>query len=135
MSHRVRRWHGWGQALTLCWSNSVKQVFPTFDVLGWYSIGDEPTPEDLALHKQFIEYNETPLFMQLSRKAVTKDLPVTIYETNVEIVNNEPVTVWVKASYEIETGEAERVAVDHASKSTTSHMGSQSSRSSFPFNF
>ncbi len=36
--------------------------------------------------------------------------------------------VFVKADYEIESGEAERVAVDHASKSTTTGTGSQSGR-------
>ncbi|KAK4699864.1 hypothetical protein P7C70_g6393, partial [Phenoliferia sp. Uapishka_3] len=77
--------------------------------------------------KQFFEYNETPLFLQLSKAAVTKDLPVTIYESVMEIIDNEAEVVLVQASYEIETGEAERVAVDHASKSNTSSTGSQSS--------
>lgn len=77
---------------------------------------------------QFFEYNETPLFLQLSRQAVTKDLPVTIYESIVEIVNGEPEVVFVKAAYEVETGEAERVAVDHASKPSTTGSGTQSSR-------
>lgn len=76
---------------------------------------------------QFFEYNETPLFLQLSRQAVTKDLPVTIYESIVEIVNGEPEVVFVKAAYEVETGEAERVAVDHASKPSTTGSGTQSS--------
>jgi COP9 signalosome complex subunit 6 len=31
---------------------TVRQVFPTFDFLGWYSVGQAPTPEDTALHKQ-----------------------------------------------------------------------------------
>lgn len=32
--------------------DAVKQVFPTFDVLGWYSVGDAPSAQDTALHKQ-----------------------------------------------------------------------------------
>lgn len=31
---------------------AVKTVFPSFDFLGWYSVGSEPTPEDMSLHKQ-----------------------------------------------------------------------------------
>lgn len=31
---------------------AVKQVFPTFDFLGWYSVGQEPSPRDTALHQQ-----------------------------------------------------------------------------------
>lgn len=109
--------------------DQFKQVFPTFDLLGWYSVGLEPNEEDMALHKQFFEYNETPLFLQLSRESLSstssqsKDLPVAIYETLVEIVNGEPTVAFLKGSYEIETGEAERVAVDHASKPSTTSEG------------
>ncbi|KAM0751508.1 COP9 signalosome subunit 6 [Meredithblackwellia eburnea MCA 4105] len=113
-----------------------RQVFPTFDFLGWYSIGDAPSEQDISIHKQFFEYNETPLFLQLSRSSTTasqstsnnnKDLPVSIYESVIELVDNEATVALVKASYEIETGEAERVAVDHVSKtSATSGDDSQS---------
>lgn len=85
-------------------------------------------PELTSFLAQFYEYNETPLFLQLSKHSGGKDLPVTIYETTVEIIDNEPVTVLVKAAYEIETGEAERVAVDHAAQNSTASTGSQSSR-------
>lgn len=30
----------------------VKEVFPTLDIVGWYTVGDEPKSEDLALHTQ-----------------------------------------------------------------------------------
>lgn len=70
-------------------------------------------------------YNETPLFLQLSPDSVThgKDLPVTIYESVTEIVDNQPQTKFIVAPYRVETGEAERVAVDHASKSTSAGAG------------
>ncbi|ORY90688.1 Mov34-domain-containing protein [Leucosporidium creatinivorum] len=117
-------------------AEQFKQVFPTFDFLGWYSVGDAPSPQDIALHKQFFVYNESPLFLQLSRATSAsassaagsnKDLPVAIYESNLEIINNEPEVVFTQTAYEIETGEAERVAVDHASKPDMVGEGGQSS--------
>ncbi|GAA5949582.1 hypothetical protein JCM10213_002608 [Rhodosporidiobolus nylandii] len=110
--------------------DQFKQVFPTFDFLGWYSVGSAPGPEDVALHKQFLEYNESPLFLQLSpasSASTGKDLPVTVYESIVELVDNEPQPVFVPAAYEIETGEAERVAVDHVSKEVEGGEGGASS--------
>ncbi|GAA5998007.1 COP9 signalosome complex subunit 6 [Rhodotorula paludigena] len=99
--------------------DQFKQVFPTFDVLGWYSVGDAPSAQDTALHKQFFVYNESPLFLQLSPSrthSATKDLPVAIYESVLEIVADQPEPTFVPAPYEIVTGEAERVAVEGVSK-------------------
>lgn len=129
---------------------TVRQVFPTFDFLGWYSVGQAPTPEDTALHKQvrpkssivsfsrshsyaqFFEYNESPLFLQLNPSAPSssssdapgaKDIPVAIYESVVEIVADEPQPVFVNTPYEIVTGEAERVAVEGVSKPEAGNEG------------
>jgi COP9 signalosome complex subunit 6 len=134
--------------------HTVKQVFPTFEVLGWYSTGIEPTEEDMHIHKQvrfllsfllglsgcgsltwgrgghnpprrfflemhqFLAYNESPLFLQLNPQSVehTKDLPLSVYESAMEIVDNAPRTLFVRSAFKVETGEAERIAVDHTSK-------------------
>lgn len=47
-----------------------------------------------------------------------------------EIINNESEISFIGIGYDIETGEAERVAVDHVSKADTAGKGSQSSCSS-----
>ena len=31
---------------------AVLQVFPTLDVVGWYTVGVEPTSDDVVLHQQ-----------------------------------------------------------------------------------
>lgn len=36
----------------------VKQVFPTLDFMGWYSLGPKPTESDLKLHEQ-VKYMHT----------------------------------------------------------------------------
>ncbi|GAA5961597.1 hypothetical protein JCM3765_002642 [Sporobolomyces pararoseus] len=102
--------------------DQFRQVFPSFDFLGWYTVGDSPSPSETQLHKQFFVYNESPLFLQLSSSrpadsASTKDLPLTIYETVLEPrETGDPEPTFVKVEYEIETGEAEKVAVDEVSQ-------------------
>ncbi|GAA5929012.1 hypothetical protein JCM3775_006711 [Rhodotorula graminis] len=105
--------------------DQFKQVFPTLDFLGWYSVGHAPSPDDTALHKQFFVYNESPLFLQFSPPSsstssssspASKDLPVAIYESVIELVDDAPEPVFVPCAYEIVTGEAERVAVEGVSR-------------------
>ncbi|GAA5826308.1 hypothetical protein JCM5353_003787 [Sporobolomyces roseus] len=114
--------------------DQFRQVFPTFDFLGWYTIGDSPSPSETSLHKQFLTYNESPLFLQLSparpSSQTGKDLPLAIYETVLEPrENGEPEPTFVKVEYEIETGEAEKVAVDEVSQvqDDTTKAGTSSS--------
>lgn len=124
-----------------------KQVFPTFDLLGWYSSGSIPLPQDMAIHRQLLEYNESPLFLQLSPSQKTIDqarskgeLPIGIYETFVDVsqsirpdqgetagLEKGPDMYFRPANYQIETGEAERIAVDHTSKPPVDDGDGQSS--------
>ncbi|GAA5864757.1 hypothetical protein JCM3774_006063 [Rhodotorula dairenensis] len=109
--------------------DQFKQVFPTFDFLGWYSVGPQPSPRDALLHQQFLQYNESPIFLQLSPDSLSssaaastegqeqdKDLPLAIYESVVELVAGEAKPTFVPVPYEVVTGEAERVAVEGVSK-------------------
>lgn len=113
-----------------------KQVFPTLDLLGWYTIGGVPTPQDLEIHKQLLAYNETPLLVQLHQTVasfenaeVNGELPIRVYESVVELVQGETTSFFVPAGYKIETGEAERIAVDHASKAGAESGGDHESAS------
>jgi COP9 signalosome complex subunit 6 len=85
-----------------------------------------------SFRAQFLAYNESPLFLQLSPQSVveqhTKDIPVSIYESAVEMVDNAPLTLFVRSGLKVETGEAERIAVDYTSKpSDTGPRGDSSS--------
>lgn len=42
---------------------SDKEVFPTLEFLGWYTIGDIPTDEDVYIHKQV---NNTNFYVYLT---------------------------------------------------------------------
>ena len=36
------------------------------DFLGWYSTGDSPGVQEIAVHQQISDINESPLFLQVS---------------------------------------------------------------------
>lgn len=125
-----------------------KQTFPTFDFLGWYSNGPVPTAADINVHKQLSEYNETPIFLQLSPSQASiasasraGELPLQVYETHLEMASQPAAGMelgegsqgaqifFVQSSYKINTGEAERIAVDYTSKPSGSEGAGASSTS------
>jgi len=119
-------------------SESMKKVFPLYDVLGWYSTGSEVAPTDIEVHKQIVDLNESPLFLQLDPTAASKteqrDLPVTIFESELHMVQDKPTMLFVKAPYKIETGEGERISVDHIAKVSTSGTNTTGSQLSIHLN-
>jgi COP9 signalosome complex subunit 6 len=68
--------------------------------------------------------SESALFLQMDPAALTpgaaKEFPVDIYESIIDIVDEHTRLVFIKSSYKVETGEAERIAVDHVAKPSSS---------------
>lgn len=94
-----------------------KQVFSEMDFLGWYTTGDLPTPADIHVHKQICEINESPVFLKLNPLARNSDsLPVTVYESVIDLVNGETTMLFVQLPYTLATEEAERIGVDHVAR-------------------
>jgi COP9 signalosome complex subunit 6 len=112
-----------------------KQVFPSLEFIGWYTVAPHPTIRHIALHEQvlrffsliiefyrrpskFTGYCSTPLLLllqpnhQLSSDVNAQTLPFKAYEPTVEIKDRKSRPVFVEAPYNVETGEAERIAVD-----------------------
>ncbi|RIB24156.1 COP9 signalosome complex subunit 6A [Gigaspora rosea] len=106
-----------------------RQVFPQFDFLGWYTMGPYPTEADIEIHKQMMEFNESPLFLQMNpfEMVTSKNLPITVYESIIDIIEGQAHTLFIKSQYKIETGEAERIAVDHVAHTTLGEGGEGSS--------
>ncbi|TYI67670.1 hypothetical protein E1A91_D08G034600v1 [Gossypium mustelinum] len=92
-----------------------KKVFPHFYVLGWYSTGSDAHESDMHFHKALMDINESPLYVLLNPaiNPAQKDLPVTIYESELHVIDGVPQLIFVRSSYTIETVEAERISVDH----------------------
>ncbi|XP_073526073.1 uncharacterized protein [Phyllobates terribilis] len=92
-----------------------KKVFPQFYVLGWYSTGSDAHESDMQIHKALMDINESPLYVLLNPAVnhAQKDLPVTIFESELHVIEGVPQIIFVRSSYNIETVEAERISVDH----------------------
>jgi len=103
--------------------NLYKQTYPTFDFLGWYSTGNQtPTPGDLLVQKQLEEFNENPLYLLLDPTQATpeaRELPISVYEPEVKVVDEKLKSFFATVKYQIATGEAERVAVDYIAKANS----------------
>jgi COP9 signalosome complex subunit 6 len=118
-----------------------KQVFPTFDVVGWYATGSKvDSNADLLIHRSLAQLNESLVFLRFDPTNHDDDaggrkkgeLPVSLYEVAVKssVISagtSSSATVvkeaFVSAEYRIETVEAERVAVDHVSRATREEDG------------
>ncbi|TMW55113.1 hypothetical protein Poli38472_013875 [Pythium oligandrum] len=96
------------------------QVFPGFELLGWYTVGSKAQQSDLAIHRAVMEFNESPLFMLLDPTPqgpnTKKKLPISLYESELHVLNGAPTMIFVKTQYKIETSETEGISVDHISK-------------------
>jgi len=107
-----------------------KKVFTSYDFLGLYTTGEKASATDIEIHKQITELNESPLYLLLDpiacSRADRKELPISIFESELHIVNEKPTLLFVKVPYKIETGEAERISVDHVAHITPSGVSSGS---------
>ncbi|KAI8848668.1 hypothetical protein BC829DRAFT_473776 [Chytridium lagenaria] len=102
---------------------------PTYDMLGWYTIGAKPSKSDVHVHQQFLDFNESPLFLQLNPAliaAAARELPISLFESVIDIVDGQPQLKFVESSFTIETGEAERIAVDHVAHQSNAEAASES---------
>ncbi|KAL9274129.1 COP9 signalosome complex subunit 6a-like protein [Drosera capensis] len=92
-----------------------KKVFLNFYILGWYSSGNDAQESDMHIHKALMDINESPVYVLLNPliNPAQKDLPITIYESELHVIDGNPQLIFVRSSYTIETVEAERISVDH----------------------
>lgn len=97
--------------------------------MGWYSNGKSILPSDMDLQRQIETINESALYLLIDTdpNTNTKELPISIYESQLKVIKDEPCLVFAKIEYKIESGDAERLAVDHVARfsvSTTSLLHS-----------
>lgn len=91
-------------------------MFKNLDFLGWYTTGSSPTENDIRVHKQICEINESPLFLKLNPLAKTNDLPISLFESVIDIVEGATRMLFVETPYTLATEEAERIGVDHVAR-------------------
>jgi COP9 signalosome complex subunit 6 len=114
-----------------------KQVFPSLEFIGWYTVASHPTLRHIALHEQFSAYCSTPLLLilqptdTLGVNVTPGHLPIKAYEPTIEIRDRSSRSVYIEAPFTVETGEAERIAVDTTARggeggtSLESHLQTQ----------
>ncbi|KZT06326.1 COP9 signalosome subunit 6 [Laetiporus sulphureus 93-53] len=126
------------QAFLIDRKEQYKLVFPSLEFIGWYTVAPRPNIQHIALHEQFVPYSSTPLLVLLQPSTVFaasditgQALPIKAYEPTFEIRDNKSRSVFIEAPFTVETGEAERIAVDWTAKggegdnSLESHLNSQ----------
>lgn len=73
------------------------------------------------------EINESPVLMKLSTEVRTNELPISVYESVIDLVDGEARMQFVKLTYTIATEEAERIGVDHIARLSSLGSSEQSS--------
>ncbi|XP_014205505.1 COP9 signalosome complex subunit 6 isoform X2 [Copidosoma floridanum] len=99
-----------------------KQVFSEMDFLGWYTTGGLPNERDIKVHKQICKINESPVMLKLDPRPKSTELPVSIYESVIDLVNGEATMLFVPLTYTLATEEAERIGVDHVARMCTNEQ-------------
>mmetsp|Transcript_7095 Transcript_7095/g.8185 ORF Transcript_7095/g.8185 Transcript_7095/m.8185 type:complete len:300 (-) Transcript_7095:693-1592(-) len=108
-----------------------KATFPKCEVIGWYSTGSVLEEVDMSIHKMISEINESPVYMLMDPNIIPggKDLPITLYESELHVIEGSSSTIFVTSEYTIETVEAERISVDQIQRimpsGSTPHSSSQ----------
>uniref|UniRef100_A0A061R6C1 COP9 signalosome complex subunit 6 n=1 Tax=Tetraselmis sp. GSL018 TaxID=582737 RepID=A0A061R6C1_9CHLO len=84
--------------------DQYKRVFPSLDVVGWYTTGEAPREEHLSTHKMMMDINESPVFLLLNPapSASSKDLPIALYESELHVVDGANTLKLSCANYNIE---------------------------------
>lgn len=100
------------------------QVMPELHFVGWFYVSKEhttPTDEVVKLQKQLLEFDEAPLVLLIQPGSDSQQLPLHIYEPVIDTGDAK----YREATVVIETGEAERVAVEDLVRETSQHAASE----------
>ncbi|OIW13264.1 hypothetical protein TanjilG_25743 [Lupinus angustifolius] len=94
--------------------------------MAWYSTGSDAQEPDMHIHKALMDINESPVYVLLNPSIIhsQKDLPVSILESELHVIDGIPQLIFVHSSYTVEAVEAERISVDHVSHLKPSDGGS-----------
>ncbi|GFU22446.1 COP9 signalosome complex subunit 6 [Nephila pilipes] len=103
-----------------------KQVFSDLDLIGWYTTGDAVNESDIKIHKQICEIYESPVFLKLNPQGRHTELPVSVYESVIDLVSGEATMLFVELLYTLATEEAERIGLDHMARMSTNESGESS---------
>ncbi|EDV25783.1 uncharacterized protein TRIADDRAFT_24388 [Trichoplax adhaerens] len=105
-----------------------RELTDEFMFIGWYTIGSSPNETDLNIHQQFCQIYDSPLLLKLNPNCnYATNLPVAIFETVVDAVDNQAKILFLEIPYTLATEDSERIGVDHIAKTSYSETTSTSS--------
>lgn len=97
-------------------------MFPSYEILGWYSTGEDLQDGDEQIHEQMLQFNDSPLYLICSTQFSTdvKDLPLHVFESTVQVqADGGNQITWARVNFNIETDESERISIDHVNRLDT----------------
>lgn len=109
-------------------------VFTNYQLIGWYTFGEIPSNIYFKIHHQLSIYIKDPIFLLFNQTLAMLDsyesetLPLKVYHVdNIQIVANDIINainnvsdsceLFIDISFEVETSDVEKVALDHITKS------------------
>lgn len=103
------------------------EAYPMYELLGWYSQGNSPFPNDKAIHETIKGYNDRPLYMMLDNEVDdnARELPIKMFEEQVSVGDDGKVSFdFGQTPYEIRADESERITVVHCARGVGEDEGS-----------
>ena len=111
-----------------------KKTFPKYEMLGWYSTAPSVVDGDLATHQGLSEVADAQLYLTLdpavALSGTARELPISIYESELRVVDDKPTLQFAPVGFKMESIESERIAVDHIAHILPS--GDSNATSAFP---
>jgi COP9 signalosome complex subunit 6 len=84
-------------------------VFTSYELLGWYTLtdGSQVLPVHMTIHRDMMAFNEAPLFLLMnhSPQPDAKQLPLSIYEAEMHIIQDIPTQIFVDIAFKLETAQ------------------------------
>jgi COP9 signalosome complex subunit 6 len=104
-------------AFTTMKRDQYKEVFPNYDIVGWYSTGSTVNDNTVNVtHRAFMEFDDGPLFVLLDTapEKGTATLPLYVFETLGGAAGSATTLSLRRVPFTIESEESERVGIDMA---------------------
>jgi COP9 signalosome complex subunit 6 len=96
-------------------------VYPKYELIGWYTVGINRLPIYTKIHQNFISglnISKSFIFCILNGTISnsSKQLPISIYESNFTMDSNEPSLIFSQLTFNVETDPTEKMSIDQVTK-------------------
>lgn len=91
------------------------EVYSETELVGWYCVAKNATDAHRKMHEEFLQYNESPLFLVMDPEPAidSKELPILILERQ---NTDDSSTALAPVSFRLETLQAEYISMEQVAK-------------------